>query len=557
VLKARGLLVVALVAFPLLHAACIFTSDSEDEEVPATVKPPKCQNGRRDKGEDNIDCGGACGKCPGATCNSNQECGSGSCENKVCQAQPDAAAEVTSSDGIKDNGETDIDCGGPNAPPCAEGKGCESDNDCADKYCKADTKTCAVPRNDDGVKNGTETDVDCGGQSGKKCAEGLVCAADSDCNGACSYLQKCVDAKSCKPHFGGDTCGTKPMHPGEFGDTSAAATNESCCRSLPVPGYTDPKNPTKQVFVDKYEVTAGRVRAFIESLAAANGGEPNIKAWVAANEPAIWDPSWNLFMSSGTQADNVVVPRQPSNPAEAAPWNRNVGTNFLFGAPLYVYVHGHNCGNLAGSYGYPTFWYPDAIMTGRGEVARATGFNGAGGMIPAQEALDVKSMTCIPAAVLAAFCHWDGGQLATDEVLDFITNAPGTLGSTAGCGTRCAPTNQIQQTGDSGTDTGILYRFPYFDNAATHEGVSRIATPGRVFTDVVRINANDEPWMDLHGNVHEIVYDMTGATFTGKFAIKYRGIGQSSARAGGNSPTKFTFPEYKAAYSGGRCMRFK
>ena len=49
------------------------------------------------------------------------------------------------------------------------------------------------------------------------------------------------------------------------------------------------------------------------------------------------------------------------------------------------------------------------------------------------------------------------------------------------------------------------------------------------------------------------------ATFTGNFMIKYRGIGYSSARAGGNAtnPAKYTQPEYKAGYSGGRCMRFK
>jgi hypothetical protein len=170
-------------------------------------------------------------------------------------------------------------------------------------------------------------------------------------------------------------------------------------------------------------------------------------------------------------------------------------------------------------------------------------------------------MNCIPAAVLAAFCHWDGGQLATDEVLDFVTGAAPTLGFTAGCGTRCAPLNQVQATSDSGSDTGVVYYYPYY--AGTTEGTSRVASPGRVTTDVVRINAADEPWMDLHGNMHEIVLDVTGGTFNDRFGIKYRGLGYTSARAGGNggSPAsttgRYNWPEYKAAYSGGRCMRFK
>jgi len=318
-------------------------------------------------------------------------------------------------------------------------------------------------------------------------------------------------------------------------------------------------NPGKTVLVDKYEITAGRVRAFLEALAAANGGQPDVKAWIASHKPPIWDDGWNLFLPSGTDAADIVVPRQPSNPPELAPWNRNVGTSSAFGAPLYIYVHGHNCGNLPGSYGFPTFWYPDAVLTGRGEVPRAEGFDENGASIPPKDVLDVKSMTCIPNAILAAFCHWDGGQLATDEVLDFITNAPASLGNQAGCGTRCAPDEAVQATTDSGNDNGILYRFPFYADDATHEGAFRIATPGRVFTDVVRINVGDEPWMDLHGNVQEVVLDVKGASFTGKFGLKYRGIGYVSARAGGNAdpPAKFTFPEYKAGYSGGRCMRFK
>ncbi len=555
--QGRGLLALSF-ALVVIHAAC----SGADSGLGGGGDPSKapCANGVRDPDETGVDCGGTCGKCPGEACTGASDCGSGSCENGKCQPPIGTGpAEPSASDGQKNNGETDVDCGGPNAPPCGEGKSCEADADCADQWCKPDEKKCVAPRNDDGVKNGTETDVDCGGQSGKTCAEGLACAADSDCNGACSYANKCVDARSCKPHLGGDTCGGKALHPGEVGDPGQGAQQESCCRSLPVPGYTDPKNPGKTVFVDKYEITAGRVRAFIEALAAANNGQPDIKAWVAANKPPIWNDSWNLFLSSGTNAADITVPRQPSLPAEAQPWNRNVGTNAVFGAPLYVYVHGHNCGNLAGSYGFPTFWYPDAILSGRGEVPRAQGFDGNGTAIPAKDLLDVKSMTCIPNAILAAFCHWDGGQLATDEVLDYITNAPASLGNTAGCGTRCAPLTAIQATSDSGTDAGIKYRFPYYADAVNHEGAYRIATPGRVHTDVVRINAGDEPWMDLHGNVHEVVLDMNGANFTGNFGLKYRGIGYSSARAGGNNgpPGKYTFPEYKAGYSGGRCMRFK
>jgi len=57
---------------------------------------------------------------------------------------------------------------------------------------------------------------------------------------------------------------------------------------------------------------------------------------------------------------------------------------------------------------------------------------------------------------------------------------------------------------------------------------------------------------------------VNGATFTGSFALKYRGIGYGSSRSdlnmtpiSGESVLRVQRPEAKAAYTGGRCMRFK
>src|SRR5262249_26744832 len=52
----------------------------------------------------------ACG--PGKSCLGNSDCDSTICTAGVCQAS-------TCSDGIMNQGETDIDCGGPNCPKCA------------------------------------------------------------------------------------------------------------------------------------------------------------------------------------------------------------------------------------------------------------------------------------------------------------------------------------------------------------------------------------------------------------------------------------------------------
>ena len=210
-------------------------------------------------------------------------------------------------------------------------------------------------------------------------------------------------------------------------------------------------------------------------------------------------------------------------------------------------------------------------------------------------------MNCITNAMLAAFCAWDGGQLATDEVLDYVTASPPSLGNTSGCGTqidnhdellgniftssvqtggRCAPVAFINATFDAGDNLPVPgsslnahhYHFPDTGNS-TSDKAWEIAAPGRaslaeaVFgqqADVVRINPGDEPWMDLNGNVTEAALDMSGASFTGNFALKYRGIGYGSSRSDlnntivkGESVERLKRPEAKAAYTGGRCMRFK
>jgi hypothetical protein len=554
----------ALVVLAVGLSAC---SSEEAAADPGTTAPtrggPGCANGKKDDGETGVDCGGVCGKCGGDACAEVTECKSGECKDGTCTTPTGSPTVPGPTNGVKDNGESDVDCGGPNAPGCAAGKTCASEADCADKYCpEASPRVCVTPKADDGVLNGTETDIDCGGgapTNAAKCAVGKKCLVDGDCTGACNYKKLCVEAPSCKPQFGGDTCGA-----GDYEEQGKE--HESCCKTLPVTGFTDASYPGKQVFLDKYEITAGRVRAFIEDIAAKNGGEPNIKAWVAANQPKLWSSTFDFILPSGNELDaGVTMPHPITGSTGPSDNPANVGVFYSFNATRYTYIHGDNCFVGGTSYGFPTYHFPANVQALSGAAERAVPNDDNGALaVGAKEQLDMKSMNCIPAAVLAAFCHWDGGQLATDEVLDFVTGTPATLGFASGCtGSRCPPLAQVQATSDSGSDSGLLYYYPYY--AGTSEGTSRVAAPGRVTTDVVRLNAGDDPWMDIRGNMHEIVLDVAGATFNNQFGIKYQGLGYSSARAGGNSvsPTapaltgRYNWPEYKAAYSGGRCMRFK
>ncbi len=463
----------------------------------------------------------------------------------------------------------------------------------------------APARSDDGIQNGSETDVDCGGSSAPKCAVGKKCLVDDDCNVACNYAKRCIDTPSCKQHLGGDTCG-----PGEVGEPGAQ--HESCCRTLKVPGYSDAMHPGKTVYLDRYEITTGRVRAFLAAMSAKYGGRPNVRAWITDHVPTIWDPSWNKFLPADVDGESIIVDRKllgdprgtwpGAPPVPPADEPRKTGTDFQFNGEMFMYMHGHNCSTHASSYGFPTWFYPANVLAKLDGTfpPRADGIDFAGAPIAAKDHLEVKSMNCITNALLAAFCAWDGGQLATDEVLDFVTDTPRTgglaLGNKPGCGTqtfedpphtdasmtggRCAPLASVNATYDAGASlpqpnsplNASNYIYPYFAENVTHDKAWEIGAPGRGSraangdqTDVVRINPGDEPWVDLHGNLSEAVFATAGGTATGRFGLKFRGIGYESARSKLNTDpqwdeegiARIERPQAKAAFAGGRCMRFK
>jgi hypothetical protein len=126
--------------------------------------PLHCKSGLKDSGETDIDCGGgACLKCgAGKNCLGPQDCASGVCPAGKCVA-------ATCPDNVQNNDETDIDCGGSlqGCPRCPDTRKCIVSGDCVSGVCMSlapgTPNTCQPPSCTDGVMNGDETGLDCGG----------------------------------------------------------------------------------------------------------------------------------------------------------------------------------------------------------------------------------------------------------------------------------------------------------------------------------------------------------------------------------------------------------
>ena len=108
------------------------------------------------------------------------DCVSGTCAADgppVCLVNPCA-------DGIKNNEETDVDCGGLTCAKCALGRACLSGSDCLKNSCQ--NQVCSEPSCTNGAMDGEETAPDCGGSLCPGCAKLMQCNTGTDClSGSC------------------------------------------------------------------------------------------------------------------------------------------------------------------------------------------------------------------------------------------------------------------------------------------------------------------------------------------------------------------------------------
>jgi hypothetical protein len=351
-------------------------------------------DGKKDFGESAIDCGGnTTDMAP--TCDVGFGCAlNNDCTSTYCSAGLLCVANGYT-DGKKDFGESDIDCGGHSldgAPVCADGLSCADGTDCVSAYCNPSLK-CATPTNNDGIKNGTETDIDCGGgapTNAPACAAGSTCVIGNDCSsGGCNYKGKCADAISCTPQHGGDTCGP--------------TGTDSCCHTLPAAGL--PQTTFNGVAlatntIDKYNITAGRMRAFVT---ATNG---QMRTWIANHKPVWWNDTWTPYLPDQLDSGNTGAP--------------NIGDGFYQEVGPYVHppgAVGANEGCYIQGNGARSYRLPDSV---NGKVSPASGFKDP--QLWTQDQDDERSMNCVPAYIIAAFCAWDGAHLPTRTQVQYLWN---------------------------------------------------------------------------------------------------------------------------------------
>ncbi|MBD3203356.1 hypothetical protein GF327_03620 [Candidatus Woesearchaeota archaeon] len=163
----------------------------QDKELIETEKcdySADCFDGIRNQKEEGIDCGGPCLPCPSCSDglkNQNEEktdCGG------PCETCPDCF------DFIKNQDETDVDCGG-SCRPCRTGEACIKDNDCISLNCKE--KKCMNAICSDSIKNQGEEDIDCGGPcpACANCTDSIKNQEEEgiDCGGPCESCATCSD----------------------------------------------------------------------------------------------------------------------------------------------------------------------------------------------------------------------------------------------------------------------------------------------------------------------------------------------------------------------------
>ncbi len=139
-----------------------------------------CSDGLKNQNETDIDCGGICATCENSKhCLVDADCTSNHCESGACESY----ASETCTDQKKNQDETDTDCGGSVCNACSNGKSCLRYTDCESGFC--DNGTCTTGQEDQCPDDPEKTEP---GQCGCGVAD-----TDSDSDGTADCNDGCPD----------------------------------------------------------------------------------------------------------------------------------------------------------------------------------------------------------------------------------------------------------------------------------------------------------------------------------------------------------------------------
>ncbi|MDO8480575.1 MAG: hypothetical protein Q7S65_02030, partial [Nanoarchaeota archaeon] len=150
-----------------------------------------CANGERDGSETDVDCGGICG----ATCGTDKTCQrNADCSLNYCHPTTLKCAVPSCTDTLRNGNESDTDCGGSCSVKCALNKACRVSPDCSSGQCT--NGLCSINICANSIKDSSETDLDCGGSvCGATCRNGALCLNSTDCqSNYCNSFGRCATA---------------------------------------------------------------------------------------------------------------------------------------------------------------------------------------------------------------------------------------------------------------------------------------------------------------------------------------------------------------------------
>ncbi len=338
------------------------TGDDDDatgDDDDSTTPPETCSDGIQNQDETDADCGGTiCPTCDlGDGCLGPDDCATGNCDVGLTDVCIDPATE-SCGDGVQNQDETDIDCGGV-CGGCDLGEDCLDSTDCASGNCAIDDgDVCVSPATEtcgDGIQNQDETDVDCGGATCGPCGApsyltdedfetgDLTLFPYDNTSSPLTGYEWTIEANAADCYAGSYCMRTDLLHPADEVATLelALSVRQATTISFQARVNAEPNEHWFRFFIDGVEQIAvtgsdtGWVQYTFPVAATGVGGPDRVFTWEYSRSQFV-DPNhvaWNEVW-----VDDIDMPAwntQPGVPDRLAPWD---GTTQNDATPTFQFV---------------------------------------------------------------------------------------------------------------------------------------------------------------------------------------------------------------------------